>query len=317
MREVEPVMRIRHGLSSTAERLDLVTSDSILGMVYQLSQAVLLALVVISSIALMVGGIGVMAIMTISVTDGPGDRRAQGDRRPPRRILWQFLIEAVVLTSIGGLLGIPFGSAIGFAVNLLAGFPVSLPWWSFALGIGLLGRPSASSSGCIRPFKAATALSHRGPPLRVGADRPLKRRLPAAFSLRPTGNHAVTPNPAGAIPQPSGSEVGGPRGSRGSARWAVGFCRRTDGLGLRTRGTDAPVPPCRPGGMPLDLRGRRSAGCTARPDLLSVTRRSQPPAFAARRYFNSDRQFTITRIGSVILPRSGVRMRRSPSSEIA
>jgi putative ABC transport system permease protein len=106
-------------------------------IVNQLTQAILLALVVISSIALMVGGIGVMAIMTISVTERTreiGVRKALGARR--REILVQFLIEAVVLTSIGGLLGIAMGSAIGYSVNVFAGFPVSLPWWSFALGLG-------------------------------------------------------------------------------------------------------------------------------------------------------------------------------------
>jgi putative ABC transport system permease protein len=103
----------------------------------QFTQAVSLALVVISSIALMVGGIGVMAIMTISVTERTreiGVRKALGARR--REILWQFLLEAVFLTSIGGVLGIVLGSGIGYLVHVLTNFPISLPWWSFALGIG-------------------------------------------------------------------------------------------------------------------------------------------------------------------------------------
>jgi len=85
----------------------------------------------------MVGGIGVMAIMTISVTERTreiGVRQAIGARR--REILVQFLIEAAVLTSVGGILGVLMGSAIGLVVNLVSGFPVSLPWWSFALGLG-------------------------------------------------------------------------------------------------------------------------------------------------------------------------------------
>ncbi len=72
----------------------------------QFSQATFLALVVISSIALMVGGIGVMAIMMISVTERTreiGVRKALGARR--REILWQFLIEAAFLTSAGGMSG--------------------------------------------------------------------------------------------------------------------------------------------------------------------------------------------------------------------
>jgi putative ABC transport system permease protein len=138
MREVEAVMRIRHGLTlDKPNDFDLVTQDAVLKVWDQISRAVLLSLVVISSIALMVGGIGVMAIMTISVTERTreiGVRKAIGARR--LEILTQFLIEAVVLTSIGGVLGILLGSAIGLLVNVLSGFPVSLPWWSFALGLG-------------------------------------------------------------------------------------------------------------------------------------------------------------------------------------
>jgi putative ABC transport system permease protein len=138
MREVEAIMRIRHGLTlDKPNDFDLVTSDAILAVWDQISAAILLSLVVISSIALMVGGIGVMAIMTISVTERTreiGVRKAIGARR--REILVQFLIEAAVLTSVGGLLGVLFGSAIGLLVNLVSGFPVSLPWWSFALGLG-------------------------------------------------------------------------------------------------------------------------------------------------------------------------------------
>jgi len=138
MREVESIMRIRHGLTlDKPNDFDLVTSDAILAVWDQISAAILLALVVISSIALMVGGIGVMAIMTISVTERTreiGVRQAIGARR--REILVQFLIEAAVLTSVGGILGVVMGSAIGLVVNLISGFPVSLPWWSFALGLG-------------------------------------------------------------------------------------------------------------------------------------------------------------------------------------
>ena len=136
--EVQQVMRSRHGLQlDDPDDFDLVTQDAILQLWDRISQATFLALIVISSIALMVGGIGVMAIMSISVTERTreiGVRKALGARRA--EILFQFLMEAVFLTSLGGLLGIVLGSAIGWAVHLVSGFPISLPWWSFAIGLG-------------------------------------------------------------------------------------------------------------------------------------------------------------------------------------
>ena len=138
IRDVTEVMRIRHGLRlDEANDFDLITQDAALRLWDQVSSATFLALVAISSIALMVGGIGVMAIMTISVKERTreiGTRKAIGARR--REILWQFLLEAVFLTAIGGVLGILFGSGIGMGVHYATEFPVSLPWWSFAIGIG-------------------------------------------------------------------------------------------------------------------------------------------------------------------------------------
>ena len=136
--EIERVMRSRHRLRlDEPNDFDIVTQDALMQVWNQISQATFFALVVISSIALMVGGIGVMAIMSISVTERTreiGVRRALGARR--REVLFQFLTEAAVLTSIGGLLGILLGSVLGLSVHFLTGFPVSLPFWSFALGIG-------------------------------------------------------------------------------------------------------------------------------------------------------------------------------------
>ena len=138
MADVERVMRIRHGLKlDQPDDFDMVTQDSILKLWDSISQATFFALLVISSIALMVGGIGVMAIMSISVTERTreiGVRKALGARRA--EILFQFLMEAAFLTSLGGVLGIALGSGIGWAVHFFSGFPISLPWWSFAIGLG-------------------------------------------------------------------------------------------------------------------------------------------------------------------------------------
>ena len=136
--DIERVMRIRHRLRlDEANDFELMTQDAILALWAQISGAIFLTLIVVSSIALMVGGIGVMAIMTISVTERTreiGTRRAIGARR--KEILWQFLLEASFLTAVGGVIGILLGSGIGVGVHFATGFPISLPWWVFALGIG-------------------------------------------------------------------------------------------------------------------------------------------------------------------------------------
>jgi putative ABC transport system permease protein len=138
MADVERVMRIRHDLRlDEPNDFDLVTQDAFLKLWDQISQGTFLALIVISSIALMVGGIGVMAIMSISVTERTreiGVRKALGARRA--EILFQFLMEAAFLTSLGGIIGILLGAGIGWGVHLATGFPISLPWWSFAIGLG-------------------------------------------------------------------------------------------------------------------------------------------------------------------------------------
>ena len=138
MADVERVMRIRHGLRlNEPNDFDVLTQDAFLKLWDQISQGTFFALIVISSIALMVGGIGVMAIMSISVTERTreiGVRKALGARRS--EILFQFLMEAAFLTSLGGVIGIGLGSGLGWLVHVVSGFPISLPWWSFAIGLG-------------------------------------------------------------------------------------------------------------------------------------------------------------------------------------
>jgi putative ABC transport system permease protein len=138
VREVEKLMRIRHELRLDQENdFEVVTQESAGRSMKQITSATLLALVTLSSIALLVGGIGVMAIMTISVTERTreiGLRKALGARR--REILLQFLLEAAALTSLGGIVGVVLGSLVGLLIHSLSGFPISLPWWSFVLGLG-------------------------------------------------------------------------------------------------------------------------------------------------------------------------------------
>ncbi len=93
---------------------DILTADEVLGIFNRLTGMFFLVMIVLSSVALMVGGIGVMAIMMVSVTSRTreiGVRKAVGATR--REILWQFLVEAATLTGVGGAAGILVGLGAG------------------------------------------------------------------------------------------------------------------------------------------------------------------------------------------------------------
>lgn len=136
--EVEGIMRARHGLRADQEAdFDVLSQETLLELWNSLTQYFFLTLVALSSVALMVGGIGVMAIMLVSVTERTreiGVRKAVGARRGD--VLLQFLAEAVALAALGGLLGAAIGAGVGWAAHAATGFPISLPWWSFAIAVG-------------------------------------------------------------------------------------------------------------------------------------------------------------------------------------
>jgi len=104
----------------------------------QLTGATALVLTAISFVALMIGGIGVMNIMLVSVTERTkeiGIRKAVGATK--FNILSQFLIEAVVLTAIGGLAGLIVGEIASLLMNRYSPLPAFVPLWAIAMGIGI------------------------------------------------------------------------------------------------------------------------------------------------------------------------------------
>jgi ABC-type antimicrobial peptide transport system permease subunit len=114
------------------------SSEEIARQFRQITGAIAIAVVVISSVGLLVGGVGVMNIMLMSVTERTreiGVRKAMGARR--RDIIRQFLTEAIALTGTGGIVGVLLGAAISFAVNkLLPNLPSAVPLWAVVMGVG-------------------------------------------------------------------------------------------------------------------------------------------------------------------------------------
>ncbi len=124
---------LRPGMPNT---FDLMTQDQILAVVGKFTSYFFLAMVSLSSVALLVGGIGVMAIMMVSVTDRTheiGLRKALGATR--REILWQFLVEAATLTCLGGVVGILIGLFMGEVLKLALRIDATPPLWSAALAV--------------------------------------------------------------------------------------------------------------------------------------------------------------------------------------
>ncbi len=128
--------RTRHVKPSDPNNFGLATADSIIHVFHDITGNVALVLVVLSSIGLLVGGIGVMNIMLVSVTERTreiGVRKAIGARSGD--ITWQFLLEAMTLTGTGGVLGIVVGYALSFAIRtLVPRLPSSVPLWSVFVG---------------------------------------------------------------------------------------------------------------------------------------------------------------------------------------
>jgi len=116
---------------------EIFTSESLVDTFNDLSKYVKIAAIGIAVISLLVGGIGIMNIMLVSVTERTreiGIRKSVGAKRSD--ILWQFITEAVILGNIGGALGIILGILIGLLIGGITPLPTAIPIWAVLLGIG-------------------------------------------------------------------------------------------------------------------------------------------------------------------------------------
>jgi putative ABC transport system permease protein len=131
--------RRRHVKPSEPDSFGMATAESLVREFRALMSTVVLVTVVISSIGLLVGGIGVMNIMLVSVTERTreiGVRKAIGARR--RDITWQFLFEAMTLTAVGGVLGILLGCTSSLLIRtFVPQLPSTVPLWSVVAGFAV------------------------------------------------------------------------------------------------------------------------------------------------------------------------------------
>ena len=137
--EMTDILRRRRRVPPGApNNFGISSQDALLDIYNQLTGATALVLTAISFVALMIGGIGVMNIMLVSVTERTreiGVRKAVGATR--FNILSQFLIEAVWLTAIGGLLGLAVGEIGSLLINKYSPLPAYVPPWAIVVGVGI------------------------------------------------------------------------------------------------------------------------------------------------------------------------------------
>lgn len=133
--QITDLLRMRRKVAlDQPNNFGMATVSSISDQFRAISIGVAIIMVVLSSIGLIVGGIGVMNIMLVSVTERTreiGIRRAMGARR--RDILWQFLVEAMTMTGAGGLIGLILGWLTTLLIGLL--IPSYVPIWAPASGL--------------------------------------------------------------------------------------------------------------------------------------------------------------------------------------
>jgi ABC-type antimicrobial peptide transport system permease subunit len=138
--EIRTLLRRRRNVPfNKPDNFGISSAEQMANEFRQITAATALLIAVISSIGLLVGGVGVMNIMLMSVTERTreiGVRKAVGARR--RDIIWQFLTEAMTLTGSGGVIGVALGIGISLLINAtLPRLPSAVPLWGVLLGVGV------------------------------------------------------------------------------------------------------------------------------------------------------------------------------------
>jgi putative ABC transport system permease protein len=139
--EVRVLMRTRrHNAPDQADDFEIETNDTFLDIWKQISSIFATVVLGLASISLVVGGVVIMNIMLVSVTERTreiGVRKALGARQ--RDVLLQFLIESATMAVTGGAIGVLCGVGVGKLITLVVGFPTSVPLWAVFLGLILAG----------------------------------------------------------------------------------------------------------------------------------------------------------------------------------
>jgi putative ABC transport system permease protein len=135
--QVVSLMRSIRGLGPGEENnFAVIQSSQLVELFDQLTAVFFMVMIALSSVGLLVGGVGVVGIMLISVTERTreiGVRKAVGATR--QEILWQFLVEAGVLTLLGGALGLLIGGLGAEAIEAVTPIPAKIPLWSIAVAL--------------------------------------------------------------------------------------------------------------------------------------------------------------------------------------